>query len=163
MGVLRLRPVRLRRALEQARDQPDVRRAILVYGHLSFSFGIITLAVGLADAVPAPLHALPPREAMLLFGGCALFLFTFAYTHWRIHHRIAWRRGGAGAACLLLFPLATLMPALAAVVCLIVVIAVMVAAEELAIRRQDGDAPRDSAEIRPEDRTDQGPEPAPES
>ncbi|MET8311799.1 hypothetical protein [Micromonospora sp. NPDC005173] len=64
---------------------------------------------------------------------------------------------------LLLFPLATLMPGLAAIASLILVIVLMVAAEELAIRRQDGDAVRDSATIRSEDRTDQGPEPAPET
>ncbi|MFI7657412.1 low temperature requirement protein A [Micromonospora parva] len=145
-----------RQALEQARDQPDLRRTILVYGHLFYSFGIITIAVGLAEMVPEPFHALPTREAMLLAGGCALFLITFACAHWRIHHTIAWRRLGAGAACLILVPLATLMPALAAVASLIVVIAVMVAAEEVTVRRR-GDASHGANEVMPREQSDQGP------
>ncbi|PWR12587.1 low temperature requirement protein A [Micromonospora acroterricola] len=150
-----------RSALEEAPDQPDLRRTVLVYGHLLFSFAIITIAVGLAEMLPAPLHVLPPREAMLLSGGCALFLLTFAYAYWRIHHRLAWRRVGAGAACLLLVPLATLMPALIAVACLILVVVVMTAAEELAMRRQGGDAARGT--FGPTGPTDRGPATEPDS
>ncbi|RKN22018.1 low temperature requirement protein A [Micromonospora musae] len=138
-----------RQALERAADQVDLRRAILVYGHLLFSFGIIAIAVGLADTVPAPLDPLPIREAMLLFGGCALFLGAFAYAHWRIHRTIAWRRIGGTVACLLLVPPAMVMPALAGVVCLILVVALVAAAEQLAVRRQGGDAAGGSAGYRP--------------
>ncbi|MCO1594221.1 low temperature requirement protein A [Micromonospora sp. RHAY321] len=152
-----------RRALEQAPDQPDLRRTVLVYGHLLFSFGIITIAVSLVEMVPAPLDVLPSREAMLLAGGCALFLLTFAYAYWRIHHTVAWRRVGAGAACLLLVPLATLIPALVAVASLILVIAVMVVVEEMVMRRQGGDMARAMAEVRPDDPTDQGPATEPDA
>ncbi|MEO3772151.1 low temperature requirement protein A [Micromonospora sp. B9E7] len=146
-----------RRALEVATDQPSLRRAILVYSHLFFSFGIITIAVGLGDMVPAPLEPLPPREAMLLFGGCALFLLTFAYVYWRIHRMIAWRRIGAGTACLLMAPLATLVPALAMVVSLVSVVVVMIVAEELAMRRQGGEPDHAMFEIGPRDPIDRGP------
>ncbi|MGQ5264636.1 low temperature requirement protein A [Micromonospora sp. ZYX-F-536] len=152
-----------RRALEQAPDQPDLRRTVLVYGHLLFSFGIITIAVSLVEMVPAPLDVLPSREAMLLAGGCALFLLTFAYAYWRIHRTIAWRRVGAGAACLLLVPLATLIPALVAVASLILVIAVMVVAEELVMRRQGGDMARAMGEVSADDPTDQGPATEPDA
>ncbi|MGI5521098.1 low temperature requirement protein A [Micromonospora sp. CA-259024] len=146
-----------RRALEDAPDQPALRRAILVYAHLFFSFGIITMAVGLADMVPAPLDPLPPRESMLLFGGCALFLLTFAFVYWRIHHRIAWRRIVAGAACLLMAPLATLVPTLGMVASLILVVAVMIAAEAVAVRRRGGGAAGGTVEFGPMDPTDRGP------
>ncbi|MCZ7374090.1 low temperature requirement protein A [Micromonospora sp. WMMC250] len=145
-----------RRALEETPDQPGLRRAILVYSHLLFSFGIITIAVGLADMVPAPLEPLAPREAMLLFGGCALFLFTFAYAYWRIHRKIAWRRMGAGGTCLLMAPLATLLPALVMVIALALVAIVMVVTEQRAVRRHGGPA-HPAIEVGPRDVADRGP------
>lgn len=150
-----------RRALENAPDQADMRRAVLIYGHLLFSFGIITVSVGLADVVPAPFDPLASGPAILLFGGCALFLFTFAYTHWRIHRKIAWHRAGAAMACLALLSLGTLMPSLAAVATLVLVVGSMVALDELATRRQNGAAAGVTTEIRPygdADLMDRGPE-----
>ncbi|MFY1673497.1 low temperature requirement protein A [Plantactinospora sp. WMMB334] len=135
-----------RRAMEQAPDQPDLRRAVLVYGHLAFSFGIITLAVGLAELAPSPLDEMPEREMLLLFGGSALFLSTFAFTHWRIHHRIAWHRVAAAAVCLVLVPVATLVPALVALAALVLVIVLMIGAEETTARRHGADVVGERAE-----------------
>ncbi|MFD0744786.1 low temperature requirement protein A [Phytohabitans flavus] len=117
----------IRRALEVAPDQPDLRRAVLIYSHLLFSFGIVTTSVGLADAVLEPAGALTGDQAVLLFGGSALFLFTFAYTRWRMFREIAGICLGGGVVCFALVPLATLIPAVTAVAALLVVIGVTIA------------------------------------
>lgn len=112
-----------RLAVERSAQQADIRRAVMVYGHLAFSFAIITVAVGLSEVVTDPLEPLRDGEETVLFGGAALFLGTFAYTHWRIHRKIARRRIGASVICLILLPLAPLVPALAALAILFVVVA----------------------------------------
>ncbi|MGI5211505.1 low temperature requirement protein A [Plantactinospora sp. CA-290183] len=120
-----------RGALEQAEDQARLRVAILIYAHLLFSLAIIVIADGVADVVTAPVEPLSSAETNRLFGGCALFLGTFAYTHWRIHRKIAWRRVGVAAACLGLLPLAPLLPALAALGLLLLLVAGVAGMEEM--------------------------------
>ncbi|MEU4482901.1 low temperature requirement protein A [Micromonospora sp. NPDC023966] len=120
-----------RQAVERTAEQADLRRSVMVYGHVPFSFGIIMVAVGLAEVVMAPVEPFRPGAAALLFGGAALFLTTFAYTHWRIEREIAWRRISAGALCLVLLPLAPLMPALAALTTLLAVVVGLNVLEEL--------------------------------
>ncbi|MFI6259350.1 low temperature requirement protein A [Micromonospora zamorensis] len=112
-----------RQAVDRSAQQADIRRSIMVYGHLLFSFAIITIAVGLSEVVTEPLKPLRAGEETVLFGGAALFLGTFAYTHWRIHRQIARRRVSASVLCLLLLPLAPLVPALAALAALFAVVA----------------------------------------
>ncbi|MBQ0988695.1 low temperature requirement protein A [Micromonospora sp. PSH03] len=112
-----------RLAVDRSEQQADIRRSVMVYGHLLFSFAIITVAVGLSEVVTEPLEPLRAGEGTVLFGGAALFLGTFAYTHWRIHRQIARRRIGASVLCLVLMPLAPLVPALAALTTLFAVVA----------------------------------------
>ncbi|MGI5150472.1 low temperature requirement protein A [Plantactinospora sp. CA-294935] len=120
-------------ALERAedREQAALRRAILVYGHLLFSLAIIVIADGLADVVMAPVELLTGAEMTRLVGGCALFLGTFTYTHWRIHRKVAWRRLGVAAACFSLLPLVALLPALAALGLLLLLVAGLAVMEEM--------------------------------
>jgi len=140
-----------RRALERATDQADLRRAILIYGHLFFSFGVVAASVGLSDMVMEPVDALRFHQGMLLFGGCGLFLLTFAYTRWRIYHKISWTCLGAVVACLGLAPLATVIPAIAAVGALIVVIGLTATREELVKRRHSGEADLPTAATGPDE------------
>ncbi|MFY1692525.1 low temperature requirement protein A [Plantactinospora sp. WMMB782] len=122
-------------ALERSADQGQLRRSVLVYGHLVFSLAIIAVADGLSDVVVEPVEALDDGEMIRLFGGCGLFLGTFAYTHWRIHREIVWRRLGVAAACFVLLPLATLLPALAALAVLLLLVGGLAVLEELFRRR----------------------------
>ncbi|WP_433309230.1 low temperature requirement protein A [Micromonospora sp. CA-269861] len=112
-----------RQAVARSAHQADIRRSVMVYGHLLFSFAIIMVAVGLSEVVTEPLKPLQAGEDTLLFGGAALFLGAFAYTHWRIHRQIARRRISVSALCLVLLPLAPLVPALAALATLLAVVA----------------------------------------
>ncbi|MFY1673130.1 low temperature requirement protein A [Plantactinospora sp. WMMB334] len=132
------------RAFREALERPDavdIRRSVLVHGHLSFGFAIILTASGLAGVVSAPVKPLPKGEAWLLCAGCALFVGTFVYTHWRIHRQIAWRRIGAAVACLAVWPLALHMPAMIALAGLSVVIVVVNLLEEAIIRHRPAAQP----------------------
>lgn len=124
-----------RRAVVQSEGHGDVRRAILLYAHLGFSCGIIIISVGLAEVVRSPDNGMRAGDAALLYGGSALFLGTFAYTHWRLHRTVAWRRLLAGGACLVFFPVATMIPAVAALVILSGVIIVVNMVEQAILRR----------------------------
>ncbi|MGI5146798.1 low temperature requirement protein A [Plantactinospora sp. CA-294935] len=123
-----------RQAVQRTAEQADIRRSVMVYGHLLFSFAIIMIAVGLAEVVTDPIEPLRAGEAGMLFGGAALFLTTFAQTHWQIHRQVAWRRISAGVLCLVLLPLAPLMPALAALAILLAVVAGVSVLEEIILR-----------------------------
>lgn len=130
-----------RQAVDRAADQADVRRSIMVYGHLLFSFAIIMVAVGLAEVVMEPIEPLKVGTAGVLFGGAALFLATFAYTHWRIHQQLAWRRISAAALCVVLLTPAHRVPALAALATLLAVVVGVSLLEELILRRHPQASP----------------------
>ncbi|AVT38241.1 low temperature requirement protein A [Plantactinospora sp. BB1] len=122
-----------RSALERSggQEQARLRRAILIYCHLLFSLAIIAIADGVAEVVMAPAELLTDSEMTRLVGGCALFLGTFTYTHWRIHRKIAWRRFGVAVACFGLLPLVALLPAIAALGLLILLVGGLAAMEEI--------------------------------
>ncbi|MGW5557518.1 low temperature requirement protein A [Micromonospora sp. NPDC003944] len=148
-----------REAVARSAQQADIRRSVMVYGHLLFSFAIITVAVGLAEVVMEPVEAPTFSEGTVLFGGAALFLGTFAYTHWRIHRRIARRRISASLLCLALLPLAPLVPALAALATLFAVVAGVSVLEEVIMHRRPVLGRRAAGEEAPDDpdRVDEGP------
>lgn len=102
-------------AVESAPRQTEVVREVLSYGHLLIIGSIISLAVGLTEAVAHPLEKLPLDIAALLFGGCALYLATFGYTRWRMFRRISTTRLSCAALLLVLLPLATRVDAVVSV------------------------------------------------
>ncbi|WLS45416.1 low temperature requirement protein A [Micromonospora profundi] len=127
-----------RQAVNRSAKQADIRRSVMVYGHLLFSFAIITIAVGLSEVVTEPLDPPQTSEGTVLFGGAALFLGTFACTHCRIHRQIARRRVGASVLCLVLLvllPLAPVAPALAALATLFAVVAGVSVLEGIILHR----------------------------
>ena len=89
-----------------------------VYGHLAFIAGIVLVAVGLRSSVHAPGERLDPAVAVLLYGGCALFLSAFGFTRWAMFRLVSWTRLSAAAVVVLLLPVALLAPALASLVVL---------------------------------------------
>ncbi|MFK3982378.1 low temperature requirement protein A [Micromonospora sp. NPDC050397] len=135
--------------LQQSNQQVDLQRSLLVYGHLLFDLAIIAVAVGLGQVIMMPTEPLQIGETGLLFGGCALFLAAFSYTNWRIRREFTWRRIGPAALCLVLLPVATLLPALAALMVLIMVVAGVSALENLILHHR--------ATSNPSGVTDRGP------
>lgn len=99
-------------ALATAPVHTEVVRSVLAYGHLLLIGGIVAVAVGLAEVVAHPGEHLPAGTAALMCGGAALYLATFGYTRWRAFHQLSWTRLSAAAACLLLLPLAPVVPGL---------------------------------------------------
>ncbi|KAA2254466.1 low temperature requirement protein A [Solihabitans fulvus] len=125
----------VRHAMETAAVQTDILRQVLSYGHLAFIAGIIAVAVGMAEAVAHPLAHLNGAIAGLLFGGCALYLASFGYTRWRMFRKVASTRLAAAAVVLALLPAATLVPALAALVVLVVVLGTLNLVEHVRVHR----------------------------
>jgi low temperature requirement protein LtrA len=102
-------------AVDNASNQSEVVREVLSYGHLLLIASIISLAVGLAEAVAHPTEALGLDIASLLFGGCALYLTTFGYTRWRMFRRVSTTRLGSAGLLILLLPFSTQVPAMVSV------------------------------------------------
>jgi low temperature requirement protein LtrA len=111
----------VRHAVATARIQTDIIRQVLAYGHLAFIGAIIAVAVGLAEVVAHPLTPLALDVAALMVGGTALYLAVFGYTRWRMFGTVSWTRLGAAAVCVLLLPAVLGVPALAALLALVVV------------------------------------------
>lgn len=98
-------------AIEGASVAIEIIRPVLSYGHLVFIAGIVSVAVGLGEAVRLPLSPLHLDVASLLLGGAALYLVAFAFTRWRMFHTLAAPRLIAAATCLGLIPVTTIVPA----------------------------------------------------
>jgi len=124
----------LRQALSAASVQTDIIRPVLAYAHVFLIGSIITIAVGLAEVTAHPEEHLDLPVAALLAGGCAVYLATFGYTHWRMFRRPATVRIVAAVVCLAALPLLTRTPPVVAV-CLLVAVTVLAnVAEAWAIR-----------------------------
>ena len=115
-------PDAIQSALEEAEAHIDLIRPVLSYGHLALIAGIVAVAAGIGRAVADPTEHLPVDVAILLFGGTALYLVTFAFTRWRLFHTIAVPRLSAAVVVLVLFLLAARVWALISVVLLAVIL-----------------------------------------
>jgi low temperature requirement protein LtrA len=91
-------------------------RDLYAYGHFPMIVGIVLFAFAMKTIVAHVGEELGSVEAVALCGGSALFLFTFSAMRIRIQRRLALSRGRfvAAVVLVLLLPLATAIPALAA-------------------------------------------------
>lgn len=112
----------IRYALRTAEVAMEVIRPVLPYGHLGFIGGVIAVAAATGEVILHPAGHLHTDTAALLFGGTALYLATFGFTRWQMFHTVSTTRLSTAAGCLILLPLATYVPALAAMAALAVVL-----------------------------------------
>jgi low temperature requirement protein LtrA len=91
-------------------------RDIYAYAHFPLIVGIVLFAFAMKTIVGHVGDELDSVTAFALCGGCALYLLTFSAIRSRFERRLSLSRGRfvAGLVLLLLFPLATAIPALAA-------------------------------------------------
>jgi low temperature requirement protein LtrA len=91
-------------------------RDLYAYGHFPMIVGIVLFAFAMKTVVAHVGEELDWVEAFALCGGSALFLLTFSVIRTRVERRVALSRGRFVAALvfLVLLPLATIVPALAA-------------------------------------------------
>jgi low temperature requirement protein LtrA len=119
----------IRQAMEEAPAPTEVMRPALTYGHLIFIASVVAVAVGLAEVVAEPAMPLHDGAAGLLCGGVGLYLATFAYTRWRLYRRISYTRLGGAALSIAIIAVATMLPAVIAVLLLALVVVVVNVAE----------------------------------
>src|SRR5262249_9528842 len=112
----------VRHAMNVAKIQVDIIRRVLSYGHLAFISAIIAVAGGMAEAVAHPAARMPGSVTGLLFGGCALSLAASGYTRWAMFRLWSTARLIAAAVVLVLIPVASVVPGLAALTLLAVVV-----------------------------------------
>jgi low temperature requirement protein LtrA len=125
----------MRHALATARVQLNVTRHVLSYGHVLFIASIMTIAVGMTEAVSRPTEPLPWDVVLLLFVGCAVYLAAFGYTRWMMFRKVSSTRLAAAAAMLVAMPLARVLPAIAALGIAAAVLAVLNVVEYLRVSR----------------------------
>lgn len=114
----------MRYAITTAQVQTHIARHVMSYGHLMLVGSVISIAVGMREAVAHPGQHLSWGVTGLLFGGCALYLATYGYTRWAMFRLVSTTRLTAAAVMLTLLPVAPHLPALGA---LTLVAAVLVA------------------------------------
>ncbi len=110
--------IRGARLLADARgpERVALARDVYAYTHLPMIVGIVLFAFAMKIIVGHVGEELDSATAFALCGGSALYLLTYSAVRSRIEGRLALSRGRFSAAVLLLlvFPLATAVPALAA-------------------------------------------------
>ncbi|MCW2663129.1 MAG: putative low temperature requirement protein [Mycobacterium sp.] len=108
-----------RRMQETSGDErARLARDAYSYLHLPLIAGVMFFAVGAHAAVEDVHAALRPLPALALTGGVALFYFADVAYRWRDHHQLTIDRMVTGAAALLVWPAATHLAAMAALVIL---------------------------------------------
>jgi low temperature requirement protein LtrA len=97
-------------------ERVALARDLYAYAHLPLIAGIVLFAFAMKTVVGNVNHELDWVAAFALCGGSALYLLTFSAVRTRIERRLALSRGRfvAALAFLLVLPLATAVPALAA-------------------------------------------------
>ena len=107
----------------QGPDRVALARDLYAYGHLSLIVGIVLFAFATKTIVRHVGEELDWAAAFALCGGCALYLLTFSAVRTRVERRLALSRGRFVAALvlLLILPLATEVPAIAALALVTVV------------------------------------------
>jgi low temperature requirement protein LtrA len=97
-------------------DRVALARDLYAYAHLPMIVGIVLFAFAMKTVVGHVGKELDSVAAFALCGGSALYLLTYSAVRSRAERRLALSRGRFAAALLLLlvFPLATAVPALAA-------------------------------------------------
>jgi low temperature requirement protein LtrA len=97
-------------------DRVSLARDLYAYAHLPLIVGIVLFAFAVKTIVGHVGDELDYAEAFALCGGCALFLLTFSFVRSRVERRLSLSRGRFVAAVvfLLVLPLATAVPAIAA-------------------------------------------------
>jgi low temperature requirement protein LtrA len=97
-------------------DRVGLARDLYAYAHLPLIAGIVLFAFAMKTIVGHVNHDLDWVSAFALCGGSALYLLTFSAVRTRVERRLSLSRGRfvAALAFLLVLPLATAVPALAA-------------------------------------------------
>jgi low temperature requirement protein LtrA len=97
-------------------DRVALARDLYAYAHLPMIVGIVLFAFAMKIIVGHVGEALDTVAAFALCGGSALYLLTYSGIRSRVERRLSLSRGRfvAALALLLVFPLATVVPALAA-------------------------------------------------
>jgi low temperature requirement protein LtrA len=126
----------MRHALATAQVQLNVTRHVLSYGHILFIASIMTIAVGMTDAVSRPTARLGWDVVALLFVGCAVYLAAFGYTRWMMFKKVSSTRLTAAALMLVALPLARALPAIAALGLAASVVAGLNVVEYLRVSRE---------------------------
>jgi low temperature requirement protein LtrA len=104
-------------------DRVALARDLYAYAHLPMIVGIVLFAFAMKTIVGHVGEELDSVAAFALCGGSALYLLTYSAVRSRVERRLALSRGRFAAAVLLLLvlPLATMVPALAALALVTVV------------------------------------------
>jgi low temperature requirement protein LtrA len=100
----------------QGAERVALARDVYSYAHFPMIVGIVLFAFAMKDIVGHVGEELDSVTAFALCGGSALYLLTYSAIRTRVERRLTFSRGRLAAALVLLLvlPLATLVPALAA-------------------------------------------------
>jgi low temperature requirement protein LtrA len=120
---------RLRRA--EGDERARIARDSYTYLHLPMVAGIVLLALGIKKTVPHTGDALAAMPAFCLCGGVAIYLLAHVAFRLRNMRTLSRRRVVAAAACLALFPLATVVPALVSLALVAAVMCALIAYEAI--------------------------------
>ena len=115
---------------------PEPRRAVLAvtawgYAHLPILLGVVTLAVGVKKTIGHPGEHATAAQALALAGGVALYLAGDAAFRWLLRIGTPAWRAAAAALALASYPLGTGWSAGAQLAALVLLLAVLLAAEQL--------------------------------
>jgi low temperature requirement protein LtrA len=95
-------------------DRIALARDVYTYFHLPMVVGIVLFAFAMKSTLAHLGDELGTIEALGLCGGPALYLFAYVGLRYRVNRTVGRGRVSAALACTLLIPVATVVPALAA-------------------------------------------------
>jgi low temperature requirement protein LtrA len=124
------------RRLEMAENRTRTARDAYTYLHVVFVAGIIVSAVGDELVIAHPSEPLSGPEVAAVVAGPAIYLLAHALFRLRLTGTVSWKRVAGAAACVLAGVLAARADALVVAVLVLVILAAVIGAEQLAAARR---------------------------
>jgi low temperature requirement protein LtrA len=119
-----------------AQNRTRTARDAYTYLHVVFVAGIIVSAVGDELVIAHPSEPLSGPEVAAVVAGPAIYLLAHALFRLRLTGTVSWKRVAGAAACVLAGVLAARADALVVAVLVLVILAAVIGAEQLAAARR---------------------------
>jgi low temperature requirement protein LtrA len=124
------------RRLELAPDRTKLARDAFTYLHVVLIAGVILSAVGDELVIAHPGDTLPDGELAAVVAGPALYLLAHVFLRLRMTGTLGVKRLVAAVACILVFPIGRVVPALVVAGLLLAILVCVIAAERVAAARR---------------------------
>jgi low temperature requirement protein LtrA len=125
------------RRMELAENRTVVARDAYTYLHVLIIAGIVVSAVGDEVVIAHPTEVLHGPELAVVVAGPALYLLAHVALRWRMTHSLTGRRLAGALACIPVYFIGTIAPALVVLALLVGILVAIIVGDQVETRRRE--------------------------